>query len=202
MAAAGSVEVAGMGVKYVFPGMFAGSKPVYMKFAKDGSGVIGAKVMPGHRHENVKAAYALGTDPTWLAVDYSGASGALLLVAMTGPQIGHTTAYWLNVEKAKVQDVTSKETGAGTKTTMIVLGEEEEPAIDLDDLEAELAGGKAPSAAKKSAGKGVFYVMTLQEGPAPDVEVKGDKIVVGNQTIRFDGKKLILGKMAGPWKGP
>lgn len=43
-----------------------------------------------------------------------------------------------------------------------------------------------------------FSVLTLQKnGDAPVPKVDGDKIVVGGQTITFDGKKLVLGKTAG-----
>lgn len=39
-----------------------------------------------------------------------------------------------------------------------------------------------------------FFVMTLQHGKAPTVEVAADTIKIGHQTVRFDGKRIHLEK--------
>jgi hypothetical protein len=47
-------------------------------------------------------------------------------------------------------------------------------------------------------GNDFFVVATLQRGPPPPVKIAGKGLGatarVGNQTIRFDGEKLVLGK--------
>jgi len=43
----------------------------------------------------------------------------------------------------------------------------------------------------------VFVVMTLQKGDAPAVKFDGTTAQVGQQTIRFDGEKIVLGRFAG-----
>lgn len=40
-------------------------------------------------------------NPTSLAVDYSRASGADLLVAMVGPLVGYQVEYWMDINRAK-----------------------------------------------------------------------------------------------------
>ncbi|MGD0898163.1 MAG: hypothetical protein ABR915_10035 [Thermoguttaceae bacterium] len=49
-----------------------------------------------------------------------------------------------------------------------------------------------------TAGGRKFTVVTLQKGEAPKPVADGDRVKVGNQTIRFDGKRLVLGV----WNGP
>ena len=44
------------------------------------------------------------------------------------------------------------------------------------------------------AGGRPFTVVTLQTGPAPEVKAEGEKVVVGGQTISFDGRSLVLEK--------
>jgi hypothetical protein len=39
-----------------------------------------------------------------------------------------------------------------------------------------------------------FVVITVQNGPAPAVNAAGDTLTVGGQTIRRDGRRLILAK--------
>ncbi|MBA4065755.1 MAG: hypothetical protein C0501_18955 [Isosphaera sp.] len=88
---------------------------------------------------------------TFLAVDYSGASGAEALVILGGAGVGKPAAK--SGGPAKVTDLT--------------------------------VGGKP------------FSVLTLQKtGDAPVPKVDGDKIVVGGQTVTFDGRKLVLAKTA------
>ncbi|HUT37197.1 MAG TPA: hypothetical protein VNE39_27195 [Planctomycetota bacterium] len=44
------------------------------------------------------------------------------------------------------------------------------------------------------AGKTGFHVMTLSaSGQHPEVKVEGDALLIGKQSVRFDGKKIVLG---------
>jgi hypothetical protein len=49
---------------------------------------------------------------------------------------------------------------------------------------------------KATGGDGFFVVMTVQRGAPPVVETKGTGLrataIVGKQTIRFDGKNIVL----------
>ena len=52
------------------------------------------------------------------------------------------------------------------------------------------------------AGGYVFDVTTLQDGEAPKAQVVGEgdeqKVVIGRRTLRFDGRKILLGELAQP----
>jgi hypothetical protein len=37
-------------------------------------------------------------------------------------------------------------------------------------------------------------------GKFPEVRSDGDRLVIGGQTVTFDGKRLVLARHAGPWK--
>jgi len=39
--------------------------------------------------------------------------------------------------------------------------------------------------------------LTLQTGEEPKPKAQGDKVTVSGQTIRFDGRKIVLGRMGG-----
>jgi hypothetical protein len=39
-----------------------------------------------------------------------------------------------------------------------------------------------------------FTVVTLQKGSAPEPRAEGDKLVVGGQSVSYDGEKLIFEK--------
>ena len=90
---------------------------------------------------------------TYVAVDFSGASGAELLVAMIGKYA---------------------EAGRDTKSSTAT----------------------AKFHALEACGYRKIVLMTLQTGKPPIPRVEGDTIVVGKQTIKFDGIKFILGTMA------
>ena len=91
----------------------------------------------------------------------------------------------------------------GTKSLLQALPRLED-AAPLANLAAERAG-KAEAEAKRQEefGKGharattiraegtTFSILTLQKGEAPEVRVQGDKLLVGGQTIRFDGKLIV-----------
>lgn len=153
------------------PLAFHSSYPVYTRFEADGSGVISALRYSGMKNLiGPEGGASDWTDaekvPTSLAVDFSGASGAELLVAMIGPQVGWTVNQWLNLPSrvAGPSDLTGLD-GYAAKTTPVTFGEH-----------------------KKA------YVITLQKGAAPEVKQDGDKVVVGGRRISFDGLKLVLAK--------
>jgi hypothetical protein len=168
MAQGGSVMVAGHGIKYAFPGMFHSSKVTYSKFNKDGSGVVSGVVLDGLELKKGGPLATMPKTPTSLAVDFSGASGAPLLVAQVGPQVGYRVEYWMGIKKLNlpqdVKDVTGQD-GFATKTTVNTT----DPAMP-------------------------WAVMTLQKGDAPAVVVEGNKVKVGGQTLTFDGEKIVLGR--------
>ena len=195
MARGGSIEVCGRGIKYVFPGMFHTSRMTHFRAAKDGSGVLSAVLLDQGKGTKDMPADAVKGEPTAMAVDFSGASGAELLVAQVGAQVGHTTAYWLQIEKAVIKDVKGID-GYYTKTTQIgkhVLQKDAAPDIDLlGENEIEEEGLRLE---EKKVKPPTWYVMTLQKGPAPKVSLKDGKIIVGGQTLSFDGKKITMDKM-------
>ena len=45
-----------------------------------------------------------------------------------------------------------------------------------------------------TAGNNTFTVMTLQKGNAPEAKADGDNLVVGGQTVTYDGKTLSFTK--------
>ena len=47
------------------------------------------------------------------------------------------------------------------------------------------------------AGGTAFHLLTLQTGEGPKPKAQGDKVTVSGQTIRFDGRKIVLGRMGG-----
>jgi len=167
MASGGSVYVYGKGLGgkadayYRFPGIFYSACPIYTKFEKDGSGVLSALTYGEKLNKFSLDVTECSTKPTSLAVDFSGVSGAGLLLAMAGPMVGYQVEYWMDIKPTKVADMTGRD-GYATKTTEVKLG-----------------GQKA-------------YVMTLQEGPAPEVRQEGNKVMVGRRALTFDGVKIAL----------
>jgi hypothetical protein len=118
----GTIVVWGLGKRWEF-GSFTASRPGEFTAKPDGSGTISA----GGKH---------------LAVDFSGASGAPLLLAGIGIGQGQ---------------------GAGQA-----------------NFTGVTAGGQA------------FTILTLSKNKHPEPKVQGDKIVVGGQTISFDGQRIVF----------
>jgi len=56
------------------------------------------------------------------------------------------------------------------------------------------AGPAAGKGTTLEAGGQKFSFLFLTKGPAPQPKVEGDKIVVGQQTVGWDGKRMVLGK--------
>ena len=127
MASGGSVYVYGKGLgwgsqfaNYRFPGMFYSSYPTYAKFEKDGSGVVSALCYGEKLNKFSLSVDEASKNPTSLAVDFSGASGAELLAAMVGPMVGNQVEYWMDIRPARIADVKGQD-GYVTKTTEVTL---------------------------------------------------------------------------------
>ena len=169
MGKGGTVEVLGKHLRYAFPGIFYTARETYFYGAEDGSGIISAELLDEralqrrHVGEHWKQ---LERGVNSLAVDYSGASGAPLLVVQIGPWTGHEVQYWMQIRRTDPSDVRAPRDGAFTRTRIV------------------------------EAGEHTYYVMTLQSGDVPEIEVDGDGLVIGEQTVRFDGQKLELGTIA------
>ena len=190
-----AISVAEQEIARTLLGMFYTSRMTYFRAARDGSGVLSAVLLDRGKGIKNMPADAIKGEPTAMAVDFSGASGAELLVAQVGAQVGHTTAYWLEIEKAVVKDMKGLD-GYYTRTTRIgkhVLTKNAVPDIDLlgeNEVEEEEMGLETEQVKPPT-----WCVMTLQKGSAPEVSLKDGKIVVGGQTLSFDGKKITMEKM-------
>ncbi|MBL8795629.1 MAG: hypothetical protein JNM56_17115 [Planctomycetia bacterium] len=77
---------------------------------------------------------------------------------------------------------------SGAPALLALVGE----AVKPNDQQGKVGVGTKTTTV--TAGGKAFTVMTLQKGPAPEVKVDGDKVVVGGQTLTFDGAKIILAK--------
>ena len=67
----------------------------------------------------------------------------------------------------------------------------------------QLQGGDGARSKVQSAmvGEARFSILTLSAaGKHPAVTAEGDKVVLGGQTIRLDGTKIVFAKMADPLK--
>lgn len=168
MAQGGSVRVAGKGLVYDFPGMFHSSRMTHHRFAVDGSGTVSGMVITDGPLDAKKAGplKKLAPKPTALAVDFSKASGAELVVVQAGPQVGHQVAYWMDISPIKGAKDASGSGGWKTTTTMLQLGGQ-------------------PCA-----------VMVLAKEAPPKPAAQGDTLTVGGQSFRFDGEKLEMKTMA------
>ena len=182
MGMGGNVQVLGKHLRFPFPGIFYASRETYFYGAEDGSGILSAEMLDEqalqaiptgrgaprtHRHAR-EHLQQLARGVNSLAVDYSGASGAPLLVVQVGPWTGHRVLYWMQIRRTDPSDERAPRDGAFTRTRIV------------------------------EAGEHTYYVMTLQSGEAPEIEVDGDGLVIGEQTVGFDGEKLILGTIADP----
>lgn len=84
-------------------------------------------------------------------------------------------------------------------STVLTCGDGSSLAIDFSrasgaDALLVIAGPSAPADRAVEAGGTRFAVLALGQGEAPRPEVRGNQVVVGRQTIRFDSKKIVLGK--------
>jgi hypothetical protein len=168
MAAAGQVEVSGLGVKKRLRGVFAHCRPTMIKYDdKTGTGVISAEPRESAKKLRVgKNGEIPSSGTTSVAVDCSGASGAEALIVMTGPLSTYYTGYWLNIAEGEVE------------------GTDQIP-------ESKVTGAKCTTEMTDVGGR-TFQVSILHKGPAPSVVVEGSALVIGGQRVTCDGDNLKL----------
>ncbi|MCC5848233.1 MAG: hypothetical protein JJU29_09070 [Verrucomicrobia bacterium] len=128
MASGGSVYVIGKGLdwhgqfaRYRFPGMFYGSFPIHEELLPDGSGVISAITYTDKVNNFNLDTSVTSTQPTSMAVDFSGRAGVPALVAMVGPMAGYQVEYWMHIKPTEYQEVTGQD-GYRTRTTRVKIG--------------------------------------------------------------------------------
>ena len=173
MASGGSVQVYGKGLgdRYRFPGIFYSSYPVYAKFEKDGSGVLSALTYGEKLNKFSLNVQECSTKPTSLAVDFSGASGAELLVAMVGPMVGYQVEYWMDIKPCQVADVAGQG-GYATKTTAVQFNGQKGYVMTLQKgtpPEVRQEGGKVLVGAQAISFDGVKLVLANRFTNSPPV---------------------------------
>jgi hypothetical protein len=125
----------------------------------------------------------------YMAVDFSGASGAPVLLVLIDQTQGAKDLVW-NMKLAK-------EAGAATvNANAVTVGD---PAGA--NLKCTFVAPKAPKltgAIRAIGGDDYYAIITVQNGAAPAIKVEGEglsaKVSVGGQTVRFDGEKIELAK--------
>lgn len=137
------------------------------------------------------------------AVDYSGKAGvpALFVVVDSIDGADARDAVWLmhaGTGRASSNGRTftiAADRGASLKGTFAAPADVrfvEHPAVKADGWPSPIRAVCA------SGGSQYFVVMTLQSGAAPEVGISGSgldaTVTVGQQTVRFDGKKIVFGK--------
>jgi hypothetical protein len=167
MSMGGSILIAGHGLStgkdpwFTFPGMFHHSRLTHHRFAADGSASISGSFTGGWVHPKRKNVTTLGATPTALAVDYSRASGADLVVAMVGPMVGFTTGTWIDIVPMK-----------------------------QPPKRQELPGGRAAVTVMGTVGGSPAAVFTLGKD-VPAAVLGKDTITVGGQTFTWDATTLM-----------
>ena len=63
-----------------------------------------------------------------------------------------------------------------------------------------MTGPGAPGAKTISAGDTKFSFLFLSRGSEPAAKPSGDQVIVGGQTVSMKDGRIVLGKMAGPWR--
>jgi hypothetical protein len=95
------------------------------------------------------------------------------------------------VKDGRVSSMAVDFSGASGAPAMIVGAG---PAFAKPGFRPPRSDGRATAQLTEAkAGGHSFAILTLQEGEAPTPAAAGDAIRIGKQTIRFDGRKLILG---------
>jgi hypothetical protein len=62
-----------------------------------------------------------------------------------------------------------------------------------------MTGPGSPGGATVAAGARTYSFLFLTQRDAPTPKADGDRVVVGEQTVAWDGENIVLGRMAGPW---
>jgi len=83
---------------------------------------------------------------------------------------------------------------SGSDAVVVVAG----PAAST--FETTRKGEKSKYSTVQFAGRPAGVLVLSSSGKFPEVAADGDRLVIGGQTVTFDGKRLALAKNAGPWK--
>jgi len=120
-----------------------------------------------------------------MAVDLSGASGAPVLLAIHDQLQGAEDCAW-NLRLARQAGA------AKVEGNTVTVGD-----VDGPNMRLTFVGDRPLTltpAIRATGSDEYFVVITVQNGPAPAVNAAGDTLTVGGQTIRRDGRRLILAK--------
>jgi hypothetical protein len=169
-----------------------------------------AEALPPAEANPASAAASPITGLRSFAADYSGKSGAPAMFAVVDKIIGGKKKIWMfqNPRDPAVavnisgNSFTLSKGDASLKATFI------SPAgVRIEKASGKLSAHPASGIADANGtaihatadGGGQFFVVfTLQRGAAPAVTASGSgldaKVKVGNQTVRFDGNNLVIGK--------
>jgi len=140
------------------------------------------------------------------AADYSGASGAPGLFVVVDRVSGGGEKIWQMFPGGKATcqgntfTIAAGEDGrkATLKGTFVYPRDAKVAGERFRFVDQSRGKPREAFAIRARSSDSFFVVMTLQDGPAPEVRVTGKglgaTVAVGGQTIRFDAKKIILGK--------
>jgi len=89
---------------------------------------------------------------------------------------------------------------AGDGSTVLTTGDGSSLAIDFSrasgaDVMLVMAGPGAPAAGAIDVGGTKLSFLFPGKGESPKPAVQGEQVVVGEQTVSFDGKRIVLGRM-------
>jgi hypothetical protein len=169
-----------------------GGKVTHFEAGPDGTAVIAADMRHAYMRDNPEGWPPLDAGikaMRVLAVDYSGVSGSPGLYALADRIQGDQEKTWrlntsLRLEAAGDSFMVTDKKGCSLEGRFI-----SPKGVKLEQDKKGLS----------ATGYGDFFVvMTLAKGKRPPINVEGQginsKVMVGSQTVRFDGEKIVLGK--------
>ena len=115
----------------------------------------------------------------------------------------NTLTVWGGGKRQKWGTITGGFTGdyapAANGSTILTTGDGSSLAIDFSgasgaDAMLAMTGPGAPAVGAVDAGGTRFSFLFVTKGAPPVPKVEADKIAIGNQTVSFDGKRLVLAK--------
>ncbi len=163
------VKVWGLGIKTEFPGIFNQFITTHYDPREDGSGVIsGVSIHQCGVHLD-------GTDITYIP---NADADVTSLAVDYGKSSGAEALIVMVGETAGIGAKSNGDTKPASYGT--VTGPDGATAVSK----------------KVTAGDVTYHVMTLQYGDAPRIEVVGEGLSIGNQTVSYDGDKIVLGSLA------
>ncbi|MFP4105826.1 MAG: hypothetical protein ACLFVU_06995 [Phycisphaerae bacterium] len=175
----------------------------------------GMKLYDRHGKRNPEARADSGiTGFRAVAIDYSGKSGAPAVLAVVDKVSGAKETRWMwQLPESEACKTTLTDNGFtmdyGDATMTATFIAPAKPELELATGKRKYkikAGGKGGqmttrdvNAVYATGGDGEYFVVfTVQKKNPPAVKVKGSgldaRATVGNQSVRFDGKKIVIGK--------